>query len=105
MQADRFTIKAQEAVAAAQRLATQFHNSEVTPQHLLLAVLEQEDGFAPAALRKLSADVAAITERARDADAELPTVSGDASPSPAQSFISTLLRAVSEMAALGDEYI
>jgi ATP-dependent Clp protease ATP-binding subunit ClpB len=105
MQADRFTIKAQEAVAAAQRLATQFHNSEVVPQHLLLAVLEQEDGFAPAALRKLSADVAAITERARDAVAALPTVSGDASPSPAQSFITALQRAETEMAALGDEYI
>jgi ATP-dependent Clp protease ATP-binding subunit ClpB len=105
VQADRFTIKAQEAVAAAQRLATQFHNSEVVPAHLLLALLEQEDGFAPAALRKLSADVAAIAERVRKAVAELPTVSGDASPSPAQSFIKALQRAETEMAALGDEYI
>jgi ATP-dependent Clp protease ATP-binding subunit ClpB len=105
MQADRFTIKAQEAVAAAQRLATQFHNTEVVPEHLLLAVLEQEDGFAPAALRKLSADVAAITERARNAVAQLPTVGGDASPNPAQSFINVLQRAETEMAALGDEYI
>jgi ATP-dependent Clp protease ATP-binding subunit ClpB len=107
MQADRFTVKSQEAVSAAQRLATQFHNSEVLPQHLLLALLEQEDGFGPAALRKLSADVAAITDRARRAVAELPTVSGDAgaTPSPAQTFIATLQRAEQEMAALGDEYI
>ena len=67
MQADRFTVKSQEAVAAAQQLAMRFRNPEVLPAHLLLAVLEQEDGFAPAALRKLSADVAAITDRARRA--------------------------------------
>ena len=60
MQADRFTVKSQEAVATAQRLAAANRNPEVVPQHLLLALLEQEDGFAPAALRKLSADVSAI---------------------------------------------
>src|SRR4051812_32449569 len=106
MQADRFTVKSQEAVAAAQQLATRFRNTEVTPAHLLLAVLEQEDGFAPAALRKLSADVAAITDRARGAVGELPTVAGDAPEvRPAQSFIKTLQRAEEEMAARGDEYI
>jgi ATP-dependent Clp protease ATP-binding subunit ClpB len=106
MQADRFTVKSQEAVAAAQQLATRFRNTEVTPAHLLLAVLEQEDGFAPAALRKLSADVAAITDRARGAVGELPTVAGDESEvRPAQSFINTLQRAEQEMAARGDEYI
>jgi ATP-dependent Clp protease ATP-binding subunit ClpB len=106
MQADRFTVKSQEAVAAAQRLATQARNSEVLPQHLLLAVLEQEDGFAPAALRKLSADVGAITERARRAVGELPTIGGDAAaPTPGQSFLAVLQRAEQEMAALGDEYI
>jgi len=106
MQADRFTVKAQEAVATAQRLATQNRNPEVAPAHLLVAVLEQEEGFAPAALRKLSADVVAITERARKALAELPTVTGDAPEvRPSQAFIATLQRAEQEMAALGDEYI
>ncbi len=107
MQADRFTVKSQEAVAAAQQLATRFRNPEVTPAHLLLAVLEQEDGFAPSALRKLSADVAAITDRARNAVGELPTVSGPDEPEvrPAQSFLKVLQRAEQEMAARNDEYI
>jgi ATP-dependent Clp protease ATP-binding subunit ClpB len=107
MQADRFTLKSQEAVTAAQRLATQNRNAEVAPAHLLVAVLEQEDGFAPAALRKLSADVTAITERARDRVATLPTLSGGASAEirPSQSFINTLQRAEKEMGALGDDYI
>jgi ATP-dependent Clp protease ATP-binding subunit ClpB len=107
MQADRFTVKSQEAVAAAQRLAIRFRNTEVTPAHLLVALLEQEDGFAPAALRKLSADVVAITDRARKAVAELPTVGGVDEPDvrPAQSFLKVLQRAEKEMAARNDEYI
>jgi ATP-dependent Clp protease ATP-binding subunit ClpB len=107
MQQDRFTIKSQEAVAAAQRLAAEHRNPEVGPAHLLLALLEQEDGLAPAVLRKLSADVSGIADRARDAVAKLPTVSGEDEPNvrPAQALVRTLQRAEKESAALGDEYI
>jgi ATP-dependent Clp protease ATP-binding subunit ClpB len=107
MQADRFTVKSQEAVAAAQRHAAEHRNPEVAPAHLLLALLDQEDGLAPAVLRKLGADVEAIAGRARGAIDELPTVSGDHELETryAQSFIRVLQRAEKEMAALGDEYI
>ena len=105
MQADRFTIKAQEAVAGAQRLALAARNPEVAPAHLLLALLEQEEGFAPAALRKLSADVVAIAERTRGAIAELPTVGENAEPRPSDALTNVLRRAEREMSALGDEYI
>ena len=106
MQADRFTIKSHEAVSAAQQLAARSRNAELAPAHLLVALLEQEDGFAPAALRKLSADVAAITDRARKAVAALPTVSGEQPEvRPTQAFVNVLQRAETEMAARGDEYI
>ena len=106
MQADRFTIKSHEAVSAAQQLAARSHNSELTPAHLLVALLEQEDGFAPAALRKLSADVPAITDRAHKAVAELPTVTGEQPEvRPSSAFINVLQRAEREMAGRGDEYI
>ena len=45
MQPDRFTVKSQEAVAAAQALAAERRNSEVTPAHLLVALLRQDDGL------------------------------------------------------------
>jgi PiT family inorganic phosphate transporter len=45
MQADRFTVKSQEAMAAAQRLAGARRNPEVAPPHLLVALLEQEGGI------------------------------------------------------------
>ncbi|MGH2952061.1 MAG: ATP-dependent Clp protease ATP-binding subunit, partial [Solirubrobacterales bacterium] len=107
MQPDRFTVKSQEAVAAAQRLAADGRNPEVAPAHLLLALLEQEDGLAPAVLRKLGADLPEIAERARGAVGELPAVSGEDEPEvrPAQAFVRTLQRAEKEMAALRDEYI
>ena len=57
MQPDRFTVKSQEAVAAAQRLAAERRNPEVTPAHLLLALLDQDDGLVVPILQKLGADV------------------------------------------------
>ena len=72
MQPDRFTIKSQEAVAAAQRIAAEGANTEVAPAHLLLALLEQDDGLVVPVLRKLGADVDAIIARTREAVEKLP---------------------------------
>ena len=107
MQPDRFTIKSQEAVAAAQRLAATSRNPEVAPAHLLLALLDQEDGLVVPVLRKLGADVAAIRQRTLTAIGGLPTVSGEAALDvrPASAFVQALQRAESESAAMGDEYI
>jgi ATP-dependent Clp protease ATP-binding subunit ClpB len=107
MQADRFTIKSQEAVAAAQRLAAEHHNTEVAPAHLLLALLEQEDGLIVPVLQKLDADVASVRRRALEAVEGLPRLGGDAEPEvrPSQAFVRALQRAEREMAGLGDEYI
>jgi ATP-dependent Clp protease ATP-binding subunit ClpB len=107
MQPDRFTIKSQEAVAAAQRLAAERRNPEVAPAHLLLALLDQEDGLVAPVLQKLDADLGSIRERTLAAIDDLPELGGDAEPDlrPSQALVQTLQRAEKEMAALGDEYI
>jgi ATP-dependent Clp protease ATP-binding subunit ClpB len=107
MQPDRFTIKAQEAVAAAQRLATESGNTEIAPAHLLLALLEQDDGLVLPVLQKLGADVDSIIARTRQAIEELPKLSGDAEPEvrPSSELIRVIQRAEKEMTGLGDEYI
>jgi ATP-dependent Clp protease ATP-binding subunit ClpB len=107
MQPDRFTIKAQEAVAAAQRLAAEGLNTEVAPAHLLLALLEQDEGLVVPVLRKLNADVEAIAGRTREAIAKLPSLSGDADPDvrPSSEFVRVIQRAEKESSAFGDEYI
>ncbi len=106
MQADRFTVKSQEAVAAAQLLAAARHNPETVPAHLLVALLEQEDGLVVPILQKLGDDPAAIGGRADQAIGALPTLGdGDAEPRMSASLAQTLRQAEKEMAKLGDEYI
>src|SRR5581483_11368136 len=56
MRLDKFTIKAQEALQAAHDLAEQRHHQEMAPEHLLLALLQQEQGVTGAILRKLGID-------------------------------------------------
>ena len=82
MQPDRFTVKSQEAIQTAQRLAAASRNPEITPAHLLVALLEQDDGLVPAVLNKLGADLASIKSRARSAVAELPTLGEGGSADP-----------------------
>ncbi len=106
MQPDRFTVKSQEAVAAAQQLAGSRHNPEVTPAHLLAALLTQEEGLVPRILQKLGEDPAAAGAKAEEAIAKLPTLSaGGEEPRMSSTLAQTLRRAEQEMAKLGDEYI
>src|SRR3954451_24110326 len=100
MQPDRFTIKSQEAVAATQRLASEHRNTEVAPAHMLLALLDQEDGLVVPVLQKLGADVASIRQRTLEAIESLPRLSGDAEPDLrlSQGFARVLQRAEKEMA-------
>ena len=58
MQPDRFTIKSQEALQAAQRLADERRNPQTTPEHLLAVLLEQDGGVVAPVLRKLGVDPA-----------------------------------------------
>jgi ATP-dependent Clp protease ATP-binding subunit ClpB len=107
MQADRFTTRAAQAVQDAQRLATQYSNSEIAPAHLLLALLDAEDNSAVPILNKLSADVGSIRDRAERAVADLPTLSGDNEPPsrPSPKLVNVLTRSEREMSALGDSYV
>src|SRR5512132_1872306 len=106
MQADRFTVKSQEALAAAQRLAGARHNPEVTPQHLLVALLEQEGGIVVPVLRRAGADPERARRLVNEALDRLPTVSGEASaPALGQDLIRLLQSADEEARGLGDEYV
>jgi len=113
MQADRFTLKAQEALTAAQRLAQARRNPEVAPHHLLLALLEQRGGADGGAgivvpvLRRANADPDAVRRRANEALDALPTVSGDAPSAPSLgSGLTSLLSATEDEARrMGDEYV
>jgi ATP-dependent Clp protease ATP-binding subunit ClpB len=106
MQLDRFTIKSQEAIQAALRLAEERRNPQATPEHLLVVLLEQHDGIVVPVLRKVGVDPAAVraaVNRALDAQ---PTMSGPSGGSgPAQELVEVLRAAEHEMRQLGDEYV
>src|SRR4051812_16310006 len=107
MHADRFTIKSQEAFAAAQRIAQARRNPQVTPHHLLLALLEQEGGIVVPVLQRAGADPEAVRRRANEALDSQPKVTGDATEAPGFDFaVSKLLETSEEEARkLSDEYV
>src|SRR6476660_3426027 len=107
MQPDRFTIKAQEAVAAAQRLASENSNAEVAPAHLLLALLDQDDGVVVPVLQRLGVDAQDARKRGTEAIEKLPQLSGNTVPDvrPSSEFVCVLQQAEKESTGLGDEYI
>src|SRR3569623_1273993 len=78
MKIDNLTVKAREALAASRELASAKHNAEITAEHLLAALLDQEGGVVPRILGKLGADprvVRADLDRAMD---KLPRAHGAA---------------------------
>jgi ATP-dependent Clp protease ATP-binding subunit ClpB len=107
MQADRFTVKSQEALAAAQRLAGARRNAEVAPQHLLVALLEQEGGIVVPVLERAGASTETVRRAANAALDALPTVTGAPSATPAigSELIEVLKAADDEARGMGDEYV
>jgi ATP-dependent Clp protease ATP-binding subunit ClpB len=107
MQADRFTVKSQEAIAAAQQIATARRNSEVVPHHLLAALLEQDGGIVVPVLGRANADAESVRRRANEALDALPKVTGDVgAPPPLSSATIELLKlADDEARGMGDEYV
>src|ERR1700761_2102233 len=107
MQPDRFTIKSQEALQAAQRLADERRNPQTTPEHLLAVLLEQDGGLVAPILGKLGVQPSIVRQAVGQALDALPTVTGEpaAEPAGASSEILQILRgAEKEMRELGDEY-
>jgi ATP-dependent Clp protease ATP-binding subunit ClpB len=109
MQPDKFTIKSQEAIQAAQRLADDRRNPQTTPEHLLAVLLEQDGGVVVPVLRKLGVDPAAVRQALGPALDALPKLSGSASsqePAGGSSELVQILRtAENEMRELNDEYV
>src|SRR5215475_8721750 len=104
---NRFTRKTQEAFAAAQALARDAGNTEIAPEHLLRALLDQPEGVVSGVVERIGVDLAAARNRV---DAELdkqPRVSGatvrDAQLA-AEAF-RVLEDADKERAQLDDEYL
>ena len=105
MNSSRLTEKAQEAVVGAQQLADRTGHPELEPEHLLSALVEQQDGVVPALLRTLDIDPPALATAVRAEFARLPSAVGGAPPAPSARLRGVLTRAGDEAERLKDEYI
>jgi ATP-dependent Clp protease ATP-binding subunit ClpB len=103
MRVEKFTQKMQEALQAAQDLASQTQSSEMTNEHFLLALLEQTDGVTRPLLEKLGLAPAALETRIRGELERRPKVSG-ADVRLGNELRKTLDAAEREMAKLKDEF-
>ena len=104
MRLDQFTVKAQEALTSAQTGAEKADHPEVTAEHLLKALLEQEGGVVPAALGKLGVNAAAIGADVEKSLASLPRTQGSATQVSAK-LDGVLKQALREAEALKDQYV
>jgi ATP-dependent Clp protease ATP-binding subunit ClpB len=104
MNLNKLTEKAQEAVISAQNIATEQSHAEVTPEHLLATLVEQQGGIVPSILRKLNLDPARVTADTRSLLENIPKAYGaDTRLSPRMKLIFDSAQA--EATRLQDEYV
>src|SRR5580765_890212 len=99
----KLTEKAQEAVMTAQNLAAEMTHAEITPEHLLVALAEQENGIVPSLLRKMTLDPTQVAGQGRMLFESMPKAYGaDVRLSPRMNLI--VQSAQAEATRLQDEY-
>ncbi|MBA3465483.1 MAG: ATP-dependent chaperone ClpB [Deltaproteobacteria bacterium] len=104
MKLDKLTNKAQEAIAASRDLAVARHHAEVRPEHLLLALLDQEGGVVPRILSKLGADPRVVRADVDRTLGGFPKAHGDVDVDAGRAFKDVWADAVREAHAMKDEY-
>ena len=105
MDLNKFTEKAQEALAGAQKLAARLNHQQIDSEHALMSLLDQEKGLAPAILEKAGVSVDAVTVKLQRELDRLPRVTGDVEPRLTQRLIKLIDAAESEAKKLSDEYV
>ncbi|MGD1034606.1 MAG: Clp protease N-terminal domain-containing protein, partial [Candidatus Dormibacteria bacterium] len=90
MRLDRFTERSQEALQAAQTAATSLQHPTVEPEHLLLALLHQDDGLVPSFLRRMEVQPEPLAARLQSMLEARPKQVGGGEP-PAGSALREVL--------------
>ena len=102
---NRWTLKTQEALQSASRLATEANHAEVTPAHVLTAALGQEGGVALPILDRMGIAILEVRNRLASALERLPRAYGGATPQMSRELRDGLERAVGIEREMGDEYL
>ncbi|MDR3335630.1 MAG: ATP-dependent chaperone ClpB [Treponema sp.] len=106
MDYQKLTIKAQEALDGAQKIAQKGDHAQIEPEHLLLALLTQEGGIVAPIVKQVGADLERLIADTEALAAQSPKIFGDAAQLCLSSAASkTLGKAEGEAAALKDEFV
>ena len=105
MRLDRFTIKAQEALASAQQLANSRSHQQLLPEHVLLALLDQPEGFVKPLVEKVSANISTLRRELEALLDRAPSVSGGGEVYASNRLQQVLRTAEEEAHKLSDEYV
>ncbi|MEN6357818.1 MAG: ATP-dependent chaperone ClpB [Armatimonadota bacterium] len=106
MRLDKLTIKAQDALQDAQHIATESGQQQIEPEHLLLALLQQEGGIVDPILEKLGAGPQTLAARVQQEIDKMPKVTGAVAGSQIGPRLQRVLETSFEEAErLKDEYI
>ncbi|MBM7841727.1 MULTISPECIES: ATP-dependent chaperone ClpB [Herpetosiphon] len=101
-----YTEKSRAAIFDAQSIASRNGQSEITPEHVLVALLEQADGVVPQIITKMDRDPQALVAALNDEIRRLPRVSGtQMQPGIGQRLDQVSQTAENEAKGMGDEYV
>ena len=104
MNIQKFTQKSLEAVNNCEKLAYDYGNQELEQEHLLVSLLQQEDGLIPKLIEKMEIDVKHFTQNAiRHLEARTKVSGGRMFMG--QDLNNVLIHAEDEAKAMGDEYV
>src|SRR5258706_11747420 len=107
MNFNKFTIKSQEAIQAAQEIAASYSNQSIEPEHLLAALVQDSQGLVVPILRKIGANLDYIKIKTNEVVERLPKVTGSASGNQhiGQPLQQVFDAARNEAQALKDDYV
>jgi len=105
MKLDKFTVKAQEALQDAQSIARRRDHQEILPEHVLAALLAQQDGLVAPILQRIGADPSLVQARLEDELRKVAQVHGGEGGHLAQRTLKVLDAAEDEAQKLKDEYV
>ncbi len=104
MNIQKFTQKSIEAINDVEKLVYDYGNQEMTQEHLLLALVQQEGGLIPRLIEKMEIDLAHFTNHIRKNVEALPKVSGGQIYC-GQDLNNVLIHGEDEAKQMGDEYV
>ena len=107
MQFDKYTIKSQQAIQAAQNSAQQLGHQEIQPVHLIKSIVEEPEGVVVPTLQKMGCNIQQLNKRLDGLLQTIPRVSGNAaSPPYASSSLRNILNSALQTAtAMQDDFV